>query len=336
MEEWGEKPYRALFEASDIAQFVLDEQASIWQANAQCCKLLGIKKSSKFPLKLNAILADESLMLLLKGHKIALEKGEHQFEFKIQPNHFPSLVHLRTLDYDHRIFCLGRISENASNKEIENRILSAVIETEEKERSRFAKDLHDGLGPLLSTIKLYAHELNTDDLDPKERTEYLSYMLELLDEAIANTRNISNNITPQMLSNYGLIKSVESFCQKINASHKLQIHFTAVGVPEPLPKTLELTLFRVIIELINNTLKHAFASEIEIEIAYKDPRLQLTYADNGIGFDLEQALRKGSSGIGLVNILNRIKSMSGEFLFHRKSDKGIEIQMGIDLNPSYY
>ena len=328
--------YQEYFKQIDTLSFILDENGFFIDANQLCTSVFGFDydKITKYNI-LSIDLLKEKNNMLTNIHK-SWTVGKHIFEFELFQNNkltipyevYAKKVQLNNIDY---LFCNAHTIFNS--KEVENKILSAVIETEEKERSRFAKDLHDGLGPLLSTIKLYVHELDYADIEKKESKEYINYIIELLDEAVTNTRDIANNLTPQIISTYGLVKSIDAFKSKVNATNKVLIDFTSENILEDnISKTIKLTLFRIITELINNTLKHAFADHISIKLYTSDTKLILEYKDDGIGFDFDKALKKGSSGIGLVNIINRIKSMSGEIDFKTAVPKGVNIEFSIQLD----
>jgi signal transduction histidine kinase len=333
--------YRLFYQQTQALCFVLDAELNLLDCNDAAKLKFKIPKTER---------ADQASMLKEQGEstvnmldlEILVNKARFKvaFEtFKTQPECILKLdiknlnqavesyeLYLKQIPFEGTLVYLCNAHLVPNDREVESRILSAVIETEEKERSRFAKELHDGLGPLLSTIKLYAHELDPEANTISENLEYKQEIIGLLDEAISNTREISNNLTPQILSNYGLVKSLETFISKINASGKIAIDFMNDSIPVNLPKAIELTIFRVLAELINNTLKHAFAQQIHINLYAQDQALYLEYQDDGIGFQLEKALKKGSSGIGLANIINRIKSLSGDIKFKSESEKGVQIQ----------
>lgn len=213
-----------------------------------------------------------------------------------------------------------------SKKNLEKEIIRAVIVAEEKERERLSKELHDELGPLLSTIKLYVNELLSDDPDPKVKEEISQYALELIDDAINTTRNISNNLMPRVLSDYGLIKGVDSFCKRVSAGSKVKIAFDH-GNYEKHEQTIELIIYRVINELINNTIKHAQAKKILIILNQTDKHISINYFDDGIGFELDQILNDPKTGMGLRNIFSRIKSVDGTFTFTSRKGQGISINI---------
>ena len=225
--------------------------------------------------------------------------------------------------------CITCVARNISErKELEKRVLIATIETEENERSRFAREIHDGLGPLLSTIKLYVNELETSEQE--EREPHTQYIIQLIDEAVSSARNIANNITPKIITDYGLLRSLEEFCTGINATKLLQIRFLPEGINQNLGNTIEVSLYRIITELINNTIKHAQAQQVLIELKQEGNRIWLKYKDDGIGFELDRALEKGDHTLGLRNIISRVRSLKGDFSF-RNTSPGIEVKIGLDL-----
>jgi len=216
---------------------------------------------------------------------------------------------------------------------MERRILASVIETENRERKRFAADLHDGLGPLLSSAKLYLGEI----LDTKsgEQIEMVQQTTEILDHAIQNTREISRNIVPPTLTEKGLKKSIEEFSAKIERIGSLQISIEHFELEEETRKQLnpglEVVLFRILSELINNTVKHANANKISLSMQIVKDKIRVQYMDDGIGFDAEQILYEPKAGMGLSNIRGRIKSLHGDVVINSAQNQGTRIQVEIPL-----
>jgi len=326
--------YKNIFNSSSDMIFVLDSDNNFIDVNEEACRMLGYNKTELMTMRFSDIKSSKYLNIIHLNKDKIKEAGQYIFESEHVTKEgkiVPVEINAKIIDINKQqyILCIARnISER---KEIEKQVLSAIIETEEKERSRFAKDLHDGLGPLLSTIKLYVNELSSDDIEKKEKEDFIKYTNELIDEAVSNTRNISNDLTPQIIDDYGLIKSIDSFCNKINAIHKLEIHFKHANIPEQLDKPIELSIFRIIIELINNTIKHANAQTIKLWLEYSNQKLILNFKDDGIGFDANEAIKKGSSGIGLVNIVNRVNSLKGSCDFLNKQGQGASIKIKIDI-----
>jgi len=216
-------------------------------------------------------------------------------------------------------------------KQIERRILSKVIETEEKERKRVAKDLHDGLGPLLSSIKLYVNELQSGDTDESEKNEMLKYTNELIDDAVSSTRTIANNLMPGIISDYGLVKALQSFCGKLNIAKSINISFNADNDSRRYDNLVEITLYRVLMELINNSIKHASAKNIDIVFKEINSLLVILFKDDGVGFDISKTLKDPKIGMGLNNIINRVKSIQGICEFQSEPGNGTIVRIEIDL-----
>lgn len=214
-------------------------------------------------------------------------------------------------------------------KDLERMLPQIVMEMEERERKRFAKDLHDGLGPLLSSIKIYVNELQDQELAEEERKEMLRYVNELIDEAVNDTRTIANNLMPSMIADYGLIKALKNFCEKLQASKAIHVMLSMDVMRQRYERTLEIVLYRVVLELINNTLKHASAKNIEIHLFETVEVLELNYKDDGVGFDLGQSKTKGNGGMGLSNIVHRVQSVNGHCEFRSEAGKGMMVSIEI-------
>ncbi len=204
----------------------------------------------------------------------------------------------------------------------EKNVLSAVIETQEKERKAFAENLHDELGPFLSGIKLYVEEIAREDINQTKRNELVHYLKTMADDAIKNTKNISNSLMPSVLTNYGLYKAVERFCNNLKASKKINITLEFNKPGKKYPDKLEVVLYRIIIEMINNTIKHAEAKNIKIKITDNEKILHFIYRDDGKGFDFYQMLNS-SKGLGLQNIDSRVKLLGGKARYWSSPRKGV-------------
>jgi PAS domain S-box-containing protein len=219
-------------------------------------------------------------------------------------------------------------------KQTERRILTSIIEAEEKERKRVAKDLHDGLGPLLSSVKLYVNELQSADTADAEKKEMLKYTNELIDDAVSSTRTIANNLMPGVISDYGLVKALQSFCNKLNMAKSVNISFNTKDNTRRYDATVEIMLYRVLMELINNSIKHASAKNIVITFNEENKQLSILFTDDGAGFDVAKTLNDSNRGMGLNNIINRVKSLKGSCEFNSKVGRGTVVKIEIDLKQS--
>jgi signal transduction histidine kinase len=222
----------------------------------------------------------------------------------------------------------------SEKRDMEKNILNAIIQAEETERKRFAKDLHDGLGPILSTVKMSMSSLTRIEKD--DQTKKILHNTDLvIDEAIKSIREISNNLSPHILNNFGLNKAMRNFINKINLSDTIKINFNSNFENDRFDSNTEVVLYRVICELINNTLKHAGATQIRISLEKQSGVIYCNYKDNGKGFDINEITPSNHTGMGYSNMLTRINSLKGTFEMMAEKGKGTKavIKVPATLNP---
>lgn len=238
-----------------------------------------------------------------------------------------SIIMLLSLIFIKRIFNIQEQIENL-RKENESRVLSAILKTEEKERQHFSKELHDGLGPLLSSVKMAISTLGGEE--PGQDPVILNAQ-KLIDESIITLKEISNKLSPHVLTNFGLFRAVKSFINKLQLNGKPSIVFNSDLAESRFPFNVEVVLYRVVCELISNTLVHAKARNIYIDLNADTHYIYLSYMDDGIGFD-EEKVRNDLKGHGYSNIISRIKSLNGTFDVYTESGEGVRIKTQIKLS----
>jgi Signal transduction histidine kinase len=203
----------------------------------------------------------------------------------------------------------------------EKRVLNAIISTEENERRRFAKDLHDGLGPILSTVKMSLSSLSPRISD-SSGVVILNNTNHLVNEAISTIKDISNNLSPHVLTNFGLASAISAFTSKINQTKAIEIDFKSNMENVRLENDKEVVIYRAACELINNTIRHSGASRIEIELNKNEKIVTLQFYDNGRGFDTSSLSLEDNKGMGLSNIETRVKTVEGVFILESTPGKG--------------
>jgi len=211
----------------------------------------------------------------------------------------------------------------------ENKVLSAIIRTEENERKRFAKDVHDGLGPLLSVIKMLVSgikDTNTSDVN----TKIVKNTRQVVDEAIETIREISTNLSPHTLNSFGLKVALESFINKLKLVKDIEVRFVSNIGKERFNYNVEVIMYRIVCELINNTLKHADARIININILKESSVLKLEYSDDGKGF-VEELSVINNNGMGLDNMINRLKSVKGDIRIESTPGEGMSAYVLMNL-----
>jgi len=215
----------------------------------------------------------------------------------------------------------------SEQKKTQNIVLKAIIETEEKERMRLAKDIHDSVGQHLSAIKFYIGTSADAVEDPKQKSILLKANAALVDVQ-ADMRNICFNIMPKSLEIFGLIKAVEELCSKDQLLNQIKIIIKESDDFPRLPLQQEFALFRIIQEFINNALKHSKANSLRIEFKYKKKLVLISLADNGIGFDPAKIRNRG---MGLNNVRSRIRPYNGEVDIISQPGKGTRYEISVPM-----
>jgi PAS domain S-box-containing protein len=205
-------------------------------------------------------------------------------------------------------------------------IVKAIMEAQEKERKEISSELHDNVNQILTTCKLFLEIARNNPADAR----FIDGCYQNIQIVIEEIRNISHNLTPYTLKDLGLAAALHDIVQKINQSGKLTIRLLSFQnlEEEDISADIKLAVFRIIQEKINNVLKHAHATELNISLAVYEGKIQLVLTDNGRGFD-EKAVKKG---MGLNNIQNRVEYYKGSFNLKTAPGKGCELRIELPCN----
>jgi signal transduction histidine kinase len=235
-----------------------------------------------------------------------------------------SVIILIALIYIRKIFNMIRHSEG-TRLVVERKVLDTIVRTEESERKRFAKDLHDGLGPLLSNLKMSVSALeaieNKDDMK-----EILDNMKSITNESLSSIREIANNLSPHILENFGLLKAVSEFSQKLKVNTGLNIQIESNLKNKRYSYNTEIILYRVVTELLNNTVRHASAMRVDLSLLENSGKIILFYSDDGKGTEIPED-ELNWKGMGLSNIISRVKSLHGTVQFFSNLDEGFRVKV---------
>ncbi|MCC6371888.1 MAG: sensor histidine kinase [Bacteroidia bacterium] len=206
---------------------------------------------------------------------------------------------------------LYRKKINEIIKEQELKSINEIMEGQENERKRIAEDLHDRLGSMLATIKLHfnAVELKIESLELKSLEQYKKAN-SLLDEVCDEVRKIAHNMESGVLVNFGLVHALTDLKEALASNSNLEITVNTFGMNQRLGTETEITVYRVIQELLSNVLKHAKATEVSIDLNRRDELLTVIFSDNGIGYVTNESV---TAGMGLKNIRSRVEKMHGKF-----------------------
>lgn len=207
----------------------------------------------------------------------------------------------------------------------------AIIEAEERERIRIAKDLHDGVGQMVSALKLQMSSLETgvDFKSEEERNRY-NDMIAFVDETVKEVRSVSHSMMPNALIRSGLSSAVREFVQRISSTDKLKVDLEIVGLNDRLEQTTETVLFRVLQEIVSNIVKHACANHVTIQLIRHDQEITLMVEDNGKGFDTSKI--QEFEGIGLKNLFSRVEFLNGTIHFDSNPGRGTTVTVDIPIH----
>lgn len=216
-------------------------------------------------------------------------------------------------------------------KAAEDRTIQAIVNAEDRERKRISREIHDGLGQTLSAAKLNLEAVRSE-VKKLDRPSQVCFQqaLSLIQAAISESREISHNLMPQIVEDFGLIPALQNLCGKMVQTTELEVVFYH-NLPEcRLNNELELNVYRIVQEALTNVMRHARASRMSVQlIAYPD-KLILTLEDNGTGFDVSRA-RKEETGMGLRNIRNRAVAIGGKLVVESAPRQGTSIILELDL-----
>jgi two-component system NarL family sensor kinase len=204
----------------------------------------------------------------------------------------------------------------------------AVLQAEERERTRIARDLHDGVGQTMIAAKLNLQSLAEQFSGNLAQSDKLQNALELVDSSLKEVRNTAHNILPNTLLKQGLAEAAREFLNRLR-SDRFQVQFEVFGLDERLDPTVENVLFRVMQEVVSNIVKHADATEVSIQIIRHDAEISLTVEDNGVGFDASNL--ENFEGIGLKNILSRAEFLGGTANFDSAVGRGTIVTVEVPL-----
>ncbi len=222
-------------------------------------------------------------------------------------------------------FLVTIIRQHRKRVKLYNEQLRMEVELLETERARIASDLHDDIGPLLSAIKMNLHLLDTSD---KNDLMIIGKTTGHIDHTTKRLREIANNIMPYTLQSKGLIKAVQEMIDLLSAVNHLHFSFNFQLSDTSVSKEKEIHIYRLLQEVLNNAVKHANATEIDIRIYEEKKHYCVDISDNGAGFDQLEVINR-TKGLGLQNILRRTEIVKGKVYLETAPGKGTSYHFNI-------
>ncbi len=225
------------------------------------------------------------------------------------------------------IFYRRKLNETKRLEQLEKERFKAVMDAEENERTRIAKELHDGLGQILSTAKL-----NVAALEGNVETDdeiLVNNSMQLMDQAVSEVRSISHNLMPVALMKLGVFPAIRELVEKINDSGKVQVLLTEDIKDQKLETSTEVALYRIVQEVIHNMLTHSKATKIQLSIVANERQIDCTISDNGVGFDTSKIDQ--SKGLGWRNIFSRVSLLNGKIKIQSEKGSGTHSEITVPV-----
>jgi two-component system, NarL family, sensor kinase len=220
-----------------------------------------------------------------------------------------------------------RINELENEKQLT--ATEAVLKGEEQERTRLAKDLHDGLGGMLAGIKYSLNTMKENLIMTPANAQAFERSMDMLDSSIKEMRRVAHNMMPEALVKFGLDAALKDFSNDINRSGALQVSYQSIGIENAdIEQITAITVYRIIQELLHNTMKHAAARSAIVQVAKSNGQITITVEDDGNGFDAE--ILTQPKGIGWSNIQSRVEYLKGKLDIQSEPGKGTSVY--IELN----
>ncbi len=228
----------------------------------------------------------------------------------------------------------ARLEAEQEKRQQQHDRATAVMEAEERERRRIGSDLHDSVGQLLSAAKLNLSGLQ-HELQLREPAQeiLLTNALDTLDESLREVRALSHQLVPNALLRRGLVAAVREFVEKLGGAGQLRIELETMGLDQRLPLSVENVVYRSIQEIVANVVKHAHASHVTVQLLGQPRELTVLIEDNGIGFDLNEALARPDAGIGLRNLYSRVEYLGGRLDIDARPGRGTIVTIEVPYVP---
>jgi PAS domain S-box-containing protein len=306
--------YKKIFEESSDAIFVVDHNGKLIDFNKASIDLLNYSRHQLSNIAYQYLIEDEkgldTIINELKNKKIV-----ENFEMKLTDsvgNKVDCLVSITPVNNDNgNVVYYGMIKNITKQKKVNNEFIRTIINSQEKERDEFSVDLHDNISQQLASINFYIQTLqNFKDLPEKTTSEKLLETNTLLNNVLDEIRELCYKIMPRTLVGFSFADSIRDFCRRIELKERLTFNIDIDKSFPDVDKSMVITLFRVIQEFIDNSVKHSRANCITIKAEYVDKEIIVLLQDNGLGFSVKNFLDLNSAG--LKNMKSRIESYNGE------------------------
>lgn len=332
----NEEKYRTLFNQNNDSVFVyITDDIGILhlnEVNDTALTLLGYTKDEF--LKIGAVDFIEPMFAKTTLQRLMNSLNEPQyFETYLKNKNgetIPVEIHAGKFNSNGKFSIMAVARDISDRKDVEKQILNAIVETEERERKKYSQEVQHELGAMLSSINTYINIIENGKISQQELPTVYKEIKQLVNQAAQQSKNIAENLMPNLLDNFGLIASVKNLCKQIAPANKPRIIFETEDFVEPENQKINTAIFRIISELLANAANHSKADKVILYLKNNDNFINIDYSDNGVGFNPE-ILKKRPLG-GLTAIKGRVQNLNGQMKIKSQPNKGTEINIIIQSN----
>ena len=331
----SEEQYRLLFQQNPIPMWIYDPDTYQYsEVNDAAIQKYGYTREEFQKMRILDIRPEEDIEKVRKASEKNRMKGPSFFE---EWTHFTkSGEKLKVMISASDIYYAGKhqrlviINDITEQRKAEEHAISAIIEGEERERMRIAKELHDGLGQYLSAANMNLKSVYEDsDKLPAKLSDTFENGLKLLKHAISETRSISQNLLPKAIQDYGLELAIESLINQLKKSTKIIFYLYHNLDSIELPENVQINLYRITQEALNNAMRHGEPETINVQLIYSMGEILLTIEDDGKGFNVKE---KEGSGLGLRSMKTRVGAMSANLDIISNLGRGTIVSVVVPIN----
>ncbi|WP_340105616.1 PAS domain-containing protein [Rhodohalobacter sp. 8-1] len=331
----SEQQYRLLYELSPLPMYIFDKESfKFLSVNKALIDLFGYTKDEFLEMTIYDLFMPDEKRKIREEAMRNLQKTRSGFDLWRQKTKSDDIIYCEISgsdiyyrDKQQRLVLTIDITEQ---RKAEEKAIKAVVEGEERERHRIANELHDGLGQYLSAANMHLTTVYSDSGSMPELTDRsFRTGLQMLEHAISETRSISHNLLPKAIQDYGLKLAVESLVNEMQSTQEMSIYLFQKYRDDTVPGNIQINLFRIIQEALNNAIKHSGGTTININLVFSNSELICTIEDNGSGFDL---LNLANEGLGLQSMKTRVAAMSGNLDIDSKENSGTLITAIVPLD----
>ena len=329
-------------ETAGAGFWTIDVETGVVWATPKLKELFGLKPDDAVDMTtLLAIVHPEDRELMQQAINAMTRGEERKEECRILPSSGPmrwvmSRGGRRVFTVDGRSPLMGitfDITERRSSEEAMRSLGGRLIESQEQERKRIARELHDDISQQLALISMGLQQLQSpDNLEPTERLERLEKLGNETKRLASEVQALSHQLHSSTLDHLGLIPAIRGLCREISERHQVEIHFLESNVPKSVPPDVALALFRITQESLHNALKYSGVPEFTVRLQGTGTHIELMISDNGAGFDVSEAQR--GPGLGLIGMRERISAVKGILCIESQPMKGTQVSVRVPLGAA--